>query len=83
VVLITFCYAGILLTAAVIGMAAGLGVVMAKNRGNRDCSSPTCVDLSDQILSRLDQSINPCDDFYAFACNGFIANTIIPYGKFF
>lgn len=38
-----------------------------------DCqSSEECIKISMQMTSFLDTSINPCDDFYSFSCNGWI-----------
>lgn len=45
---------------------------------NGICLSKTCVKASSYFLNRIDQSINPCDDFYQFACGKFLKETIIP-----
>lgn len=33
------------------------------------------------VISALDETIEPCDDFYNFACGGYIQNTPIPDEK--
>ena len=30
------------------------------------------------IRSKMDPSVNPCDDFYAFACGSWMRTTVIP-----
>ena len=43
-------------------------------------NSPTqgCIQTAADLLDKLDQTANPCDDFYQFACGGYIEKTVIP-----
>ena len=40
--------------------------------------TPGCVKTASDILSNLDDAVNPCKDFYQFACGGFMKRTSIP-----
>uniref|UniRef100_H3D7Y1 Phosphate regulating endopeptidase homolog, X-linked n=1 Tax=Tetraodon nigroviridis TaxID=99883 RepID=H3D7Y1_TETNG len=42
------------------------------------CLSPECIEAAGSILSKIDPSVNPCDDFYTFACGGWIKENPIP-----
>lgn len=42
------------------------------------CMTSGCVKAASDILQNMDESIDPCDDFYQFACGGFIKKTVIP-----
>lgn len=45
------------------------------------CLNEYCIHAASEILHSIDKTIDPCDDFYAFACNQWIKNNPIPDGK--
>ncbi|KAI3355443.1 hypothetical protein L3Q82_018279, partial [Scortum barcoo] len=42
------------------------------------CLTPECIEAAGSVLSKLDQSVNPCEDFYSFACGGWLKENSIP-----
>eukprot|EP00731_Ephydatia_muelleri_P003774 Em0001g3774a len=42
------------------------------------CLTPECVKLAASVLAAIDQTADPCTDFYKFSCGNWIRNTIIP-----
>ncbi|KAL7013333.1 hypothetical protein ACKWTF_015337 [Chironomus riparius] len=45
------------------------------------CLTQGCVLAASAVLEKLDENVDPCDDFYAFSCNRYINNTFIPDDK--
>ncbi|XP_058793347.1 neprilysin-2-like isoform X3 [Phymastichus coffea] len=45
------------------------------------CLTPGCIHTASSVLESMDTSVEPCDDFYNFACGTFMKNTIIPDDK--
>ena len=37
-----------------------------------------CIKAAADILDKLNTNVDPCDDFYEFACRNFKKNTVIP-----
>lgn len=51
------------------------------NSANEICLTPGCIHSASNVLNAMDLSVEPCDDFYNFACGSFIRNTQIPDEK--
>ena len=51
------------------------------------CLTKGCVKAAADLIQWMDDTVDPCSDFYDFACGGFIRETVIPdhktsYGSF-
>jgi len=42
------------------------------------CLTPYCVKAADYLLDSIDETANPCEDFYQFACGTWLKNARIP-----
>lgn len=45
------------------------------------CLTPGCIHTASEVLKQMDSSVEPCDDFYQFACGNFLKTTNIPDHK--
>uniref|UniRef100_A0A8C7KGN0 Endothelin-converting enzyme 1 n=1 Tax=Oncorhynchus kisutch TaxID=8019 RepID=A0A8C7KGN0_ONCKI len=42
---------------------------------------PPCITVASAVMGALDRSVDPCHDFYNFACGGWVRNNPLPEGK--
>ncbi|KAB7497836.1 Membrane metallo-endopeptidase-like 1 [Armadillidium nasatum] len=45
------------------------------------CLTQGCVKAAASIMERLNETADPCEDFFDFACGNFVKNTVIPEEK--
>ncbi|XP_072945939.1 endothelin-converting enzyme homolog [Epargyreus clarus] len=45
------------------------------------CLSSSCIYTASEVIRAIDETQDPCKDFYEFACGGWIRNNPIPEGK--
>ncbi|XP_068160623.1 phosphate-regulating neutral endopeptidase PHEX [Antennarius striatus] len=53
-------------------------IVSQKTRQGEFCLSPECIEAAGSILSKMDQSVDPCEDFYSYSCGGWVKENPIP-----
>jgi len=72
----------IIILATLLALAAagltGLGIWVYRLREHKEENSSLYADIADMIDSTRDASVDPCDDFYAYACNSWIKANPIP-----
>uniref|UniRef100_A0A7G3AIY0 Putative m13 family peptidase n=1 Tax=Lutzomyia longipalpis TaxID=7200 RepID=A0A7G3AIY0_LUTLO len=52
------------------------------NKNHEDvCLTPGCIHTASKVLEAMDPEVEPCDDFYTFACGAFLRDTNIPDEK--
>jgi len=45
---------------------------------NEECQTPKCYETSKRILSKIDFTVDPCEDFYQFSCGTWMKENEIP-----
>ncbi|XP_078420460.1 neprilysin-like [Cetorhinus maximus] len=53
-------------------------IALYATRKDKTCTAPSCVAAAARIIENMDQAVDPCKDFYQYACGGWLKKHVIP-----
>ncbi|KAG9430999.1 neprilysin-4 [Apis mellifera carnica] len=73
------------LTVIVVGLLVTLALQISifhkEKKYNEMCQTEECVRTAARIIDAMNRSIDPCQDFYKFACSGWVSKNPIPQSQ--
>ncbi|KAM8953141.1 neprilysin [Pelodytes ibericus] len=68
-----------LIILTVLSVMIALSVIIAYATYNDGiCKTPTCINAASRIISNMDTTVEPCKNFYQYACGGWLKKNVIP-----
>ncbi|XP_054838754.1 endothelin-converting enzyme 2 [Eublepharis macularius] len=64
-----------------LGSVIAMGIQYSRDPSHTTCLTEACIIVASKILEALDREVNPCDDFYQYACGGWIKRNPLPDGR--
>lgn len=65
--------------------AANLSAKISKGFPNKnyECNTGQCLKMTARMTESMDRRVSPCEDFYQYACGGFVNRNLYPKKEFY
>uniref|UniRef100_A0AAQ5Y9L6 Neprilysin n=1 Tax=Amphiprion ocellaris TaxID=80972 RepID=A0AAQ5Y9L6_AMPOC len=57
-------------------------ILFATQKTDEICTTADCTQSASRLIENMDASVDPCDNFYQYACGGWLKKNIIPETSF-
>ncbi|XP_015282402.1 PREDICTED: endothelin-converting enzyme 2 [Gekko japonicus] len=64
-----------------LGLVIAVSIQYSRDPSHTTCLTEACIIVASKILEALDRDTHPCDDFYQYACGGWIKRNPLPDGR--
>jgi len=71
----------LLLFGTILGLSIYVSQIGEASSDESLCSTDECITLAADFLSRIDDNVDPCENFYYYACGKWIENNPVPEDK--
>ncbi|KAF5283678.1 hypothetical protein FQA39_LY17253 [Lamprigera yunnana] len=65
----------------IVALFMALLIILRDRKDTTVCLSSECVSSASRVIEYMDSTVNPCENFYKFACGNFLKDTVIPSDK--
>ncbi|XP_014912466.1 neprilysin-like isoform X3 [Poecilia latipinna] len=55
-----------------------LVILFATQKTDEICTTADCTQSASRLIENMDATVDPCDNFYQYACGGWLKKNIIP-----
>ncbi|XP_060098593.1 endothelin-converting enzyme 2 [Heteronotia binoei] len=78
---LALCAVSLFVLLMLLGLVIALGIQYSRDPSHTTCLTEACIIVASKILEALDRETHPCDDFYQYACGGWIKRNPLPDGR--
>ncbi|XP_066475738.1 endothelin-converting enzyme 2 [Tiliqua scincoides] len=75
------CAISLFVVLLLLGLVISMGIQYSQDPSRTTCLTEACIIVASKVLEALDRETHPCDDFYQYACGGWMKRNPLPDGR--